>query len=61
MATMVIIFGYSLNRRQNEVIYMLGKGKGTAVVPSVARLVSFKADGAPYTSLPLSVLCFTGI
>ena len=61
MTSMVIIFGYSLNRRQNEIIYMLGKGKGMALVPSVGRLVSFKANGAPYTSLPLSVLFFTGI
>ena len=53
---MVIIFGYSLNRRQNEIIYMLGKGKGMALVPSVARLVSFKADGAPPSLCQCSVL-----
>ena len=33
----------------------------TSVVPSVARLVSMEADGAPFTPLPLSVLRFTGI
>jgi len=33
----------------------------TSVVPSVTRLVSMEADGAPFTPLPLSVICFTGI
>ena len=33
----------------------------TSVVPSVTRLVSMEADGAPFTPLPLSALCFTGI
>ena len=33
----------------------------TSVVPSVTRLVSMEADGAPFTPLPLSVLRFTGI
>ena len=33
----------------------------TSVVPSVPRLVSTEADGAPFTPLPLSVLRFTGI
>ena len=33
----------------------------TPVVPSVTRLVSMEADGAPFTPLPLSVLRFTGI
>ena len=31
------------------------------VVPSAMRLVLMAADGAPFTPLPLSVLCFTGI
>ena len=30
----------------------------TSVVPSVTRLVSMEADGAPFTPLPLSVLRF---
>ena len=30
-------------------------------VPSVVKLVSMEADGAPFTHLPLSVLCFTDI
>ena len=33
----------------------------TSVVPSVTRLVSMEADGAPFNPLPLSVLRFTGI
>ena len=33
----------------------------TSVVPSVTRLVSMEANGAPFTPLPLSVLRFTGI
>ena len=33
----------------------------TSVVPSATRLVLMKADGAPSTPLPLSVLRFTGI
>ena len=33
----------------------------TSVVPSVTRLVSMEADGAPFTPLPLSVLRFTVI
>ena len=33
----------------------------TSVVPSVARLVSMEADGAPFSPLPLSELRFTGI
>ena len=33
----------------------------TSVVPSVARLVSMEADGAPFTSPPLSVLRLTGV
>ena len=33
----------------------------TPVVPSVTRLVSMKADGAPFTPLPLSLLRFMGI
>ena len=33
----------------------------TSVVPSLTRLVSMEADGAPFTPLPLSVLRFTGI
>ena len=33
----------------------------TSVVPSATRLVLMKADGAPFTPLPLSVLRFTGI
>ena len=33
----------------------------TSVVPSVTRLVSMEADGAPFTPLRLSVLRFTGI
>jgi len=41
-----------------------GKGKVkslylTSVVPSVTRLVSMEADGAPFTPLPLSLLHFT--
>ena len=32
-----------------------------SVVPSVTRLVSMEANGAPFTPLPLSVLRFTGI
>ena len=32
-----------------------------SVVPSVMRLVTTEADGAPCTPLPLSVLRFTGI
>ena len=48
---------------------LLGKGKGkvkslylTLVVPSVTKLVSMEADGAPFTpSLPLSVLHYKGI
>ena len=33
----------------------------TLVVPSVTRLVSMEANGAPFTPWPLSVLRFTGI
>ena len=33
----------------------------TSVVPSVTRLVSVEADGAPFSPLPLSVLRFAGI
>ena len=33
----------------------------TSIVPSVTRLVSMEADGAPFTPLPLSVLRFTVI
>ena len=33
----------------------------TSVVPSATRLVLMEADGAPFTSLLLSVLRFTGI
>ena len=33
----------------------------TSVVPSATRLILLEADGAPFTPLPLSVLCFTGI
>ena len=33
----------------------------TSVVPSVTRLVSIEANGAPFTPLPLAVLRFTGI
>ena len=32
-----------------------------SVVPSVTRLVSMEADGAPFTPVPRSVLRFTGI
>ena len=33
----------------------------TSVVPSVTRLVSMEANGAPFTSPPLSVLRLTGV
>ena len=33
----------------------------TLVVPSVTKLVSMEADGAPFIPLPLLVLRFTGI
>ena len=41
--------------RMAKVLYI------TSVVPSVMRLVSMEADGAPLTPPPLSVLRLTGI
>ena len=46
---------YAKKKKKVKSLYL------TSVVPSVARLVSMKADGAPFTPLPLSVLRFTGI
>ena len=41
--------------KKKKLIYL------TSVVPSVTKLLSMEADGAPFTLLPLSVPLFTDI
>ena len=60
-------FSHGQRSEQHDIIFLYLKVKKvkslylTSVVPSVTRLVSMEADGAPFTPVPLSVLHFTGI